>query len=272
MPIGILHGTDIKIIHMSRSLVTMELHHLQCQLPSAAAVASSIARDAKSGRLAQILTGQTKAFQRVIGIGHSIGSVVFNYEVIKDGASSPYDGLVLTVESISTIASQADPGRFGNLDSGYETTNGSERSIYYGPTNNSFSPVMFQLDVLTLGVGSIWLAKQTRFVYVPALGYRGPVVEIVGEFDQLHCIPDGGPCVQSLIQKPEPAFFPQSINVTTVSVYVMKFAFEKVFITNVVTCMEIVIPGTGHSLNAEFAASLTFRIINDLFRDCVYKV
>ncbi|GJJ05891.1 hypothetical protein Clacol_000078 [Clathrus columnatus] len=200
----------------------------ECQLPSAAAVASTLAHDAKSGRLAQVLTGHTKTFQKVIGIGHSIGSVVFNYEVIKDGASSPYDGLVLTghlhdlgflenppVKS-RTIASQVDPDRFGNLDSGYTTTIGSARSIFYGPTNNSFSPVMFQLDVLTFDAGSIWLTNQVPFVYVPAVGYLGPVVVMVGEFDQLHCILDGGPCVQSVIQKLEPAFFPQSTNVTTI--------------------------------------------------------
>ncbi|GJJ05893.1 hypothetical protein Clacol_000080 [Clathrus columnatus] len=231
----------------------------ECQLPSVAAVASSIARDAKSGRLAQVLTGQTKEFQKVIGFGHSIGSATMNYAAIRDGASSPYDGLVLTgyihdlsyiehPQPVSSIANQEDPGRFGNLDSGYITTNGSERSIYYGPTNNSFSPVIFQLDVLTLDVGSVWLVKQTPFTYVPAVGYRGPVAEMVGQFDLLHCIPDGGPCVQSVIQKPEPAFFPQSPNVTT-----------------------IVIPGTGHSLNAEFTASLSFQIMNDLFRDFVSK-
>ncbi|GJJ05892.1 hypothetical protein Clacol_000079 [Clathrus columnatus] len=220
----------------------------ECQLPSAAAVASSIASDAKNGTLAQVLTGQTKQFQTVIGIGHSLGSGIFNYEVIKDGASSPYDGLILTVGSARTIASQADPARFGDLDPGYTTVNGSARSLFYGPTDDSFSPVIFQLDVLTFDANSKWLTNQIPFVYVPAVGYGGPVVVMVGEFDQVHCSPDGGPCVQSVIQGSEPAFFPQSLNVTT-----------------------IVIPGTGHSLNAEFTASSSFLMMNDLFRNFVNR-
>lgn len=119
-------------------------------------------------------------------------------------------------QAVSTVASQADPGRFGSLDSGYITTVGANRSIYYGPTNDSFSPTVFQLDVLTFDVGSMFLVKQTPFTYFPAAGFRGPVAEMVGQFDLVHCIPDGGPCVQSVIQSSEPAFFPDSKNVTTV--------------------------------------------------------
>lgn len=75
----------------------------ECQLPSVAAIASSIARQAKTGKLAQTLTGQSKLFQKVVGFGHSIGSVVMNYAAIRDGASSPYDALVLTGSIIRNI-------------------------------------------------------------------------------------------------------------------------------------------------------------------------
>lgn len=115
----------------------------------------------------------------------------------------------------------------------------------------------------------MFLVKQTPFTYFPAAGFRGPVAEMVGQFDLLHCIPDGGPCVQSVIQNPEPAFFPDSKNVTTVGNTLADGSAPP--FNNTFSAPQIVIPGTGHALNAEFTASSSFRIMNSLFAQFVGK-
>jgi len=66
------------------------------QMPVAANVSSALARDLKNGRVSSILTGVKKKYQKVVGIGHSLGSLTFNHAVIAEGARSPFDGLVLT--------------------------------------------------------------------------------------------------------------------------------------------------------------------------------
>jgi hypothetical protein len=118
---------------------------------------------------------------------------------------------------VTAPASEVDPVRWSHLDAGYITTpNTSARLLFYGPTNSSFSPTLFQLDELTKNAGSKWLSAQIRFTYTSAFGFNAPVVELVGSFDQVHCTPSGHPCDRAELQVSEAIYWPDSKNFTMV--------------------------------------------------------
>jgi len=236
---------------------TIKQNSTHVQLPTVASVSSSLARDLKSGRISQLLFGSEKKYEKVVGIGHSLGSITLDQGAISDGAHSPFDGLILTgsihppsyQNNVSAPpAREVNPGRWGDLDPGYVTTpNISERSKFYGPDNGtSFSPTVLQLDELTKDVGSTWSVLQLKSTFVPAFGFRGPVAEIVGSEDQAFCLPSGGPCDQAKLQVSEAAFYPDSKNFTM-----------------------IVIDGFGHDLNYQFGAAEVYPIMTSLFESFI---
>lgn len=140
-----------------------------CQLPSAAAVSSSLAGKLKDGTIGAQLTGSHLSFSKVFTIGHSLGSSILNFAAVKDGASSPFSGFILTgfldgktnipaLDGIInlTIPTQiANPSRWSQLDVGFVTTAPGTRSAFYGP-DGTFDPVVLQLDTLTKDVGAVW--------------------------------------------------------------------------------------------------------------------
>ena len=67
-----------------------------CQLPAAAAVASSLATKLKNGSVARQLTGTPSLFTEVFGISHSLGSFVLYYSTLRDSRLSPFSGIILT--------------------------------------------------------------------------------------------------------------------------------------------------------------------------------
>lgn len=127
---------------------------------------------------------------------------------------------------VALPASQVNPARWGGLDPGYITTpNASARFLFYGPENSSFSPTIFQLDELTKDAGSKWISAQIRFTYTAAVGYMGPVVELVGSLDKIHCLDEGAPCNQTKLQVSEASFWPDSKNFTMVRSYHISHIF-----------------------------------------------
>jgi alpha-beta hydrolase superfamily lysophospholipase len=61
------------------------------QYATEAAVASQLARHLKN---VSILPG-VEPFKKVIGIGHSAGSVLLNFDALAEGPQSPFDGLIM---------------------------------------------------------------------------------------------------------------------------------------------------------------------------------
>ena len=119
--------------------------------------------------------------------------------------------------------------------------------MFYSADTSSFSPTVFTLDSLTLDVSVIWFIRELRAPYVPAKGFRGPVVEIVGEFDQLHCANDiDVACVASALQVSEKPYWPDSRDLRVV-----------------------VRAGSGHDLNLDFGAAETFRLYSTLAQTLV---
>ncbi|KAJ7597686.1 hypothetical protein C8J56DRAFT_1159540 [Mycena floridula] len=167
------------------------------QYPTSAGTISQVARYL---RTSSILPG-VKPFNKIIGVGHSLGSVLLNFGATVEGSQFPFDGLVLTgylngttafsPDGILFPARDIDPLRWNQLDTGYLTTD-SNRSRFYPDNPNSFSPRMLLLDDLTKDVGTIstWLQLPTGSL--PVLHYEGKVVKIAGSEDSFWC--SGGRC------------------------------------------------------------------------------
>ncbi|KAI0091793.1 hypothetical protein BDY19DRAFT_991469 [Irpex rosettiformis] len=223
------------------------------QLPSAAAIAAFFSHHLKSGELTTSLGLPTQRFKRVIAIGHSQGSVVYNYASIFQGSKTPFDALILTghlhdpgfLESTKfgrPAARDVDPGRWANLDPGYISS--SNRTQYYPPDNSTFSADIVKLDQLTKDVSTVYYTDAAFAVYVPAKGFKGPVVQLVGSEDQVHCLNGGDgfvSCNAKVLQASEEAFWPDSKNFTMV-----------------------VRQGQGHDVNLDFGAAETFSLLTEL--------
>ncbi|KIJ40390.1 hypothetical protein M422DRAFT_256622 [Sphaerobolus stellatus SS14] len=190
-----------------------------CQLPAAAAVASSLARKLQDGTIGKTLTGSNIHFSKVFGIGHSLGSGVLYYSAIQDGTSSPFIGLILSgfghspvdpasieITISATVPGKiSDPGRWGNLDTGFVTTNSSVRAIFYGPPG-TFNPDIFQLDFLTRDVGSIWLQIQADAGNInQPIPFNHPVTILLGQLE-----PACNSCNSSGVINAEKSFFPNA--------------------------------------------------------------
>jgi len=163
------------------------------QFPTTSGAVSQLARHLKT---VSILPG-VQPFKKIIGIGHSAGSVLLNFGAIVEGAQSPFDGLILTaalivepgtllpLTSASLLSARdVDPLRWGGIDPAYVTV--PNRTLFYPADPTAFSPRMFIFDGFTKDVGSI-----STFVQVPLTSlttrYTGPVAKVVGSEDQLFC-------------------------------------------------------------------------------------
>ncbi|KIJ47352.1 hypothetical protein M422DRAFT_249206 [Sphaerobolus stellatus SS14] len=207
----------------------------ECQIPTAAAVTSSLAQKLKDGSLVTKLTGATHRFLKGRPNIPILGPIL-------TGSGHDPESFTGTVTNGSTPAQGIDPARWGNLDPGYVSSATIQaRSVFNGPTG-SFDPDILQLDLLTKDVGSRWISSQVRNIYSPA-NFSGPVTEIIGELDKTHCLDNNNtPCEEATLQVSEKFYFPKAeFNV-------------------------VVIPGQGHDLNLEFDAVGVFPMILNLFK------
>ncbi|KAJ7492975.1 hypothetical protein B0H11DRAFT_2191049 [Mycena galericulata] len=208
------------------------------QYATGAAVHSQVARYLKT---ASILPG-IQPFKKIIGIGHSAGSILLTFGAIVDGAQSPFDGLILTSSrnlSLSALApllgatSARDdtPLRWGALDPNYITT--SNRSIFYPTDPTSFSPRMVIFDNFTKDVGSVSTVLQGDITSVTS-HYTGPVAKVLGSEDRFFC--GAGECVDvAALTATERTLWPEA------------HSFEIV-----------VAQGSGHDMNLDFFAKGPF--------------
>ncbi|KAF7377982.1 Alpha/beta hydrolase family-domain-containing protein [Mycena sanguinolenta] len=208
------------------------------QYPTAAVAVSQVALHLKT---ASIVPG-VPAFKKVIGIGHSAGSGLLNFNAIVDGPRSIFDGLILTGSltplpgtlpplSVATPARDDTPLRWGNLDPGYITA--SNRSLFYPADTTAFSPRMIEFDGFTKDVGTIAIFVQTASTTLTAQ-YTGPVVKIVGSEDQVLCAAD------------------RCVNVTALT------TSERVGWPAAQSFEVVVEQGNGHDMNLDFAAQGPF--------------
>ncbi|KAJ7597684.1 hypothetical protein C8J56DRAFT_326176 [Mycena floridula] len=141
-----------------------------------------------------------KPFSKIIGVGHSLGSMLLSFGAIVEGVQFPFDSLVLTgylsvpalilppgTPDLALPASLVDPLRWSGLDPNYLASN-ITRSIFYPPNPNSFSPRMLLLDELTKDVGTIFNFVQVPAAGMPAEHYKGNVAKVIGSEDNFFCL------------------------------------------------------------------------------------
>ncbi|KAJ7826723.1 hypothetical protein B0H13DRAFT_2360469 [Mycena leptocephala] len=215
------------------------------QYSTSAAALSQLAQHLKS---TSILPG-IKPFQQIIGVGHSLGSALFNFGAIVDGAQSPLDGLVLTSSLIfgpddsppgsgTVPARDADPIRWGGLDPAYVTIN--DRTPFYPADPTTFSPRMVLFDAFTKDLGPSSMGVQVASSSIPAANYTGAVAKVVGAEDQVLCAANRCIDVEALT------------------------AAERVVWPAARSFEVIVSQGSGHDMNLDFEAGAAFDIIFNL--------
>ncbi|KAJ7884207.1 hypothetical protein B0H14DRAFT_2564587 [Mycena olivaceomarginata] len=139
---------------------------------------------------ASILPG-VEPFKKVIGIGHSAGSVALVFGAIAKADQSPFDGLILmgnliiepgTLLTIPGVMSARNdtPLRWGALDPDYTTMN--NHSIFY-PTSLS---CMLIFDAFTKDVGTVTTFLGLSVSSLTA-NYTGPITKVVGSEDRGFC-------------------------------------------------------------------------------------
>ncbi|KAJ7648754.1 hypothetical protein DFH06DRAFT_1332362 [Mycena polygramma] len=215
------------------------------QYATTSAALSQVARHLKG---ASILPG-IQSFKKVIGIGHSAGSIMLNFGAIVEGPHSPFDGLILTGELIvkpgdkQTMLGPPDPARddtplrWGTLDPAYVTT--SNRTPFYPTDPTAFSPRMIAFDDFTKDVGAISIGFQQPTTSLTTQ-FTGPVAKVVGSEDQLFC----------------------AGNTRCVDVAALTAA-ERVVWPAAKSFEVVVAQGSGHDLNLDFMARGPFKTLVD---------
>ncbi|KAJ7113233.1 hypothetical protein C8R43DRAFT_132304 [Mycena crocata] len=184
------HGlSTFAIDALGVGLSSQPVNSSDVQLTTSSGALSQLARRLKS---ISILPG-VPAFKKIIGIGHSAGSTVLNFDAIVEGTQSPFDGLILTAAltvdidlalPVLTPGRDAEPLRWGSLDPGYLTA--TDRSGFYPLDNSTFSPRMVVLDGFTKDLGTVGIFGQVAATSSKTK-YSGPVAKVVGSEGQVFC-------------------------------------------------------------------------------------
>ncbi|KZV83132.1 alpha/beta-hydrolase [Exidia glandulosa HHB12029] len=167
------------------------------QTPLDVATLAEIIRLSRAGRI----SGAHRGFDTIVGVGHSLGSVILNSLV----AAEPQllDAVVLTgyAHKLSDIdlpalsgmgpANLIGPARFGGLASDYlSTANASTRAAAFYGVEGSFDPAALAFDEAhkdTVALGEFL----TSAAPIPAPKFTGDVLTVNGEDDLVACLEPG---------------------------------------------------------------------------------
>ncbi|KAH9216638.1 alpha/beta-hydrolase [Leptodontidium sp. 2 PMI_412] len=167
------------------------------QIPAHVEVVHAIAQLAKAPD-----STLPRAFQKVIYIGHSVGSVTGNALNVK--YPHDVDATILTgfssslpqnppVVNFLVPASVEDPKRFGSLLPGYLQVSSEPAVIasFYSP--GGFDPALAHFDFETRDTITVGEIVTLDYSVARAPGYTAPLLVSTGEFDELYCNPRATP-------------------------------------------------------------------------------
>ncbi|RFU23978.1 hypothetical protein B7463_g12360, partial [Scytalidium lignicola] len=188
------------------------------QVPMHAAVTNEIVKGLKAGHFVN------QKFDKVILVGHSLGSMIANNMAVTYGDFA--DALVLTGYTrfgtpTSVIESDPFPAaefskKFASLNSGYLVTSlESGRELAFFGRNDTFDPKVANIDFQiqdVVGIGELVTANSFE-----APDFTGPVAVITGRQDAAFCFVNNtvlGDCGQGANSLPAQvsSFFPNASN------------------------------------------------------------
>jgi pimeloyl-ACP methyl ester carboxylesterase len=192
------------------------------------------------------------AFNKVIYVGHSIGSLLAWLEVatyhdvdgvILSGALHKFSQTFFSQAVTDLYPADLDPHFAGlNLDSGYITSVPGTRGFlfYYTPgadpnviaTDEANKDTMTSLELT--GATSYWAGGPPA--QSPSLQITVPVLLVIGQEDNIFCKPDAIDCssAQSVLQAEGPYYSPQAL------------------------LQVVVVPNCGHDINLHYTGSLFY--------------
>jgi pimeloyl-ACP methyl ester carboxylesterase len=215
----------------------------QVTIESNASVVHQVVQMLRGGSLTVPPFGRVRT-QRVVLVGHSLGSVI---SIQEAGTYHDVDAVVLTGVShtvtpalgeVSFQPANIDPHFAGrNIPDGYVTTLPGTRSIFY----NTGNPASFDHRILRIDEKN----KETATVAelntaVPALALSTkihvPVLVMVGDSDAAFCNPPT--CTESGSLDAEPSFYPADACAEAISIF-----------------------GSGHDVNLHYPAPNAYTVI-----------
>lgn len=172
---------------------------LVVQFPASAEVSNAVAQLAKQGA-----SPLPRAFDKVIYVGHSFGSIIGNVmnakypdtvdATILTGWTDNFvvNGIPVALLMLTLPAQVVEPARFGHLPVGYlEVTSepGDINAFFYKGT---YDPQIQVYDFTHRGTLSLGEILTFPFVTTAAPNYKKPVFVITGKQDNIFCNPTVG--------------------------------------------------------------------------------
>jgi pimeloyl-ACP methyl ester carboxylesterase len=164
-----------------------------CQNPLEAETIHAVISIARAGQL----PGVSKTFDKIIVVGHSLGSLVA--AVLTEQHPSDADALLLTgfsfhvtlgvsgvIPAFLVPAAIANPAAYGNLDLGYlllTSASAVQKFFYFG----QFDPTIAAYDFAHRGTVTVGEAATYPVGQLPIPGYHGPVFVLDGNEDIPWC-------------------------------------------------------------------------------------
>jgi pimeloyl-ACP methyl ester carboxylesterase len=184
------------------------------------------------------------AFDKVVVVGHSYGSVIAygvgnRYPaqvdgVIITGLQHEFDPAFMREFWGQLHPANEEGGRFAGLDSGYLTSRPGQRHLYY--RSEATDPDVIAFDEATKETFTMPDARTFPPVMAESKGIRAPVLDVIGEYDRWFCA--GQPCSG-----------PNSTASRSRGSYADQICFE-----------QFVIPGAGHDVNVHHESHRWFAV------------
>lgn len=211
------------------------------QMPLQIEVAHELIQLLRTGSLSK----QTSSFKKIIGVGHSVGSIVSNGitgryptdfdAVVLTGFSSSMPGGAVALSGIDlNIAALADPARFAGLGYDYATSGSIAAVEFFFFKAPNFDPKLLDMSQAlkqTLSVGELL----TETPLAVSSNFTAPVFVVNGENDMPNCL---GNCMSP----------------TNIPAQVIKELYPAASNTS----SWYILPMCGHGLNAHYTADVAY--------------